>query len=120
MDSNEHKLLCKEEVFQIVGCAMEVLNALGHGRADPEFQKTETRMGAIGFMTSFESPTGRGIHSWFYSPSYYAGGRDVVPGFLAQGATKPKFESRFPKSRAARDSRHDKKMRISTTEIGTP
>jgi len=30
MDTNEHKLLLKEEVFQIVGCAMEVLNTLGH------------------------------------------------------------------------------------------
>ncbi len=26
-----NRLLLKEEVFQIVGCAMEVLNALGHG-----------------------------------------------------------------------------------------
>jgi GxxExxY protein len=29
MDTN--KLLLKEEVFQIVGCAMEVLNEIGHG-----------------------------------------------------------------------------------------
>jgi GxxExxY protein len=38
MDTNEHefgkgaeKLLLKDEVYQIVGCAMEVLNGLGHG-----------------------------------------------------------------------------------------
>ena len=31
MDTNSGKLLAKEEVFQIVGCAIEVLNALGHG-----------------------------------------------------------------------------------------
>ena len=32
MDTNEeNKLLLKEEVFQIVGAAMEVLNELGHG-----------------------------------------------------------------------------------------
>ena len=31
MDTNNEKLLAKEEVFQIVGCAIEVLNALGHG-----------------------------------------------------------------------------------------
>ncbi len=31
MDTNEHKLLLKKEVFQVVGCAMEVLNTLGHG-----------------------------------------------------------------------------------------
>ena len=29
MDTN--KMLLKEEVFQIVGCAMEVLNEIGHG-----------------------------------------------------------------------------------------
>jgi len=31
MDSSAQKLLFKDEVFQIVGCAIEVLNALGHG-----------------------------------------------------------------------------------------
>ena len=30
MDTNKEKLLLKEEVFQIVGCALEVLNTLGH------------------------------------------------------------------------------------------
>ena len=38
MDTNQHecgkadeKLLFKDEVYQIVGCAMEVLNGIGHG-----------------------------------------------------------------------------------------
>ncbi len=31
MDTNQGKLLAKEEVFQIVACAIEVLNALEHG-----------------------------------------------------------------------------------------
>src|SRR5207248_8864222 len=31
MDTNSGKLLAKEEVFQIVGSAIEVLNTLGHG-----------------------------------------------------------------------------------------
>jgi GxxExxY protein len=38
MNTNEHefgaqgtKLLLKDEVFQLVGCAMEVLNGIGHG-----------------------------------------------------------------------------------------
>ncbi len=38
MDTNEHefggsssKLLLKDEVYQIVGCAMDVLNGVGHG-----------------------------------------------------------------------------------------
>jgi hypothetical protein len=34
MDTNSGKLLAKEEVFQIVGCAIEVLNVLGHGLID--------------------------------------------------------------------------------------
>jgi hypothetical protein len=36
MNTNAHecrKLVLKEEVFQIVGCAIEVLNTLAHGRA---------------------------------------------------------------------------------------
>ncbi|WP_240191940.1 GxxExxY protein [Desulforhopalus vacuolatus] len=31
MDTNKHELLLKDEVYQIVGCAMEVLNRSGHG-----------------------------------------------------------------------------------------
>ena len=31
LDTNDEKLLAKEEVFQIVGCAIEVLNTLGYG-----------------------------------------------------------------------------------------
>jgi len=31
MHTNEDKLLFKNEVFRIVGCAIEVLNMLGHG-----------------------------------------------------------------------------------------
>ena len=29
MNTNEHELILKEEVFDVVGCAMEVLNELG-------------------------------------------------------------------------------------------
>jgi hypothetical protein len=31
IDTNPERLLFKDEVFQIVGCAIEVLNTLGHG-----------------------------------------------------------------------------------------
>ncbi len=31
MHTNKGVLLFKDEVFQIVGCAIEVLNTLGHG-----------------------------------------------------------------------------------------
>ena len=41
MDSNippEDKLLYKNEVFQIVGCAIEVLNTLGHGILEKPYE----------------------------------------------------------------------------------
>jgi GxxExxY protein len=38
MDTNSGKLLAKEEVFQIVGCAIEVLNTLGHGLLEKPYE----------------------------------------------------------------------------------
>jgi GxxExxY protein len=41
MDTNAHeseKLVYKEEVFQIVGCAIEVLNTLGHGIIEKPYE----------------------------------------------------------------------------------
>ena len=38
MNTNSGKLLAKEEVLQIVGCAIEVLNALGHGLLEKPYE----------------------------------------------------------------------------------
>ena len=38
MDANQRELLLKEEVFQIVGAAMEVLNELGHGLLEKPYE----------------------------------------------------------------------------------
>jgi GxxExxY protein len=38
MDTNTGKLLAKEEVFHSVGCAIEVLNALGHGLVEKPYE----------------------------------------------------------------------------------
>lgn len=38
MNTNEDKLLYKQEVFQIVGCAIEVLNTLGHGLIEKPYE----------------------------------------------------------------------------------
>jgi GxxExxY protein len=38
MDTNEEKLLFKGEVFQIIGCAIEVLNTLGHGNVEKPYE----------------------------------------------------------------------------------
>jgi GxxExxY protein len=38
MHTNDDKLLFREEVFRIVGCAIEVLNALGHGLIEKPYE----------------------------------------------------------------------------------
>ena len=38
MDTNTEKLLLKDEVFQVVGCAIEVLNTLGHGPVEKPYE----------------------------------------------------------------------------------
>src|SRR6266496_4257435 len=38
MDTNSGELLFKNEVFQIVGCAIEVLNTLGHGLLEKPYE----------------------------------------------------------------------------------
>jgi GxxExxY protein len=38
METNNEKLLAKKEVFQIVGCAIEVLNMLGHGLLEKPYE----------------------------------------------------------------------------------
>jgi len=38
MDTNDGKVLFKDEVFQVVGCAIEVLNTLGHGLVEKPYE----------------------------------------------------------------------------------
>ena len=38
MDTNDDRLLLKEEVFRILGCAIEVLNTLGHGLVEKPYE----------------------------------------------------------------------------------
>jgi GxxExxY protein len=38
MHTNDDKLLYKDEVFQVVGCAIEVLNTLGHGIVEKPYE----------------------------------------------------------------------------------
>jgi GxxExxY protein len=38
MDTNSEKLLLKHEVFQVVGCAIEVLNMIGHGLVEKPYE----------------------------------------------------------------------------------
>jgi GxxExxY protein len=38
MDTNQHELILKEEVYAVVGCALEVLRALGHGLHEKPYE----------------------------------------------------------------------------------
>jgi len=38
MNTNEHELILGEEVFQVTGCAMDVLNELGHGLLEKPYE----------------------------------------------------------------------------------
>jgi GxxExxY protein len=38
MNTKAEKLLLKDEVFQVVGCAIEVLNTLGHGLVEKPYE----------------------------------------------------------------------------------
>src|SRR5947207_7358793 len=38
MNTNSEKLLLKDEVFQVVGCAIEVLNMLGHDLVEKPYE----------------------------------------------------------------------------------
>src|SRR5262245_16394894 len=38
INTNSEKLLLKEEMFQIVGCAIDVLNTLGHGLIEKPYE----------------------------------------------------------------------------------
>ena len=38
MDTNSGESLAKEEVFEIVGCAIDVLNTLGHGLVEKPYE----------------------------------------------------------------------------------
>ena len=38
MDTNEHELYLKDDVFQIIGCAMAVLNEIGRGFVEKPYE----------------------------------------------------------------------------------
>jgi len=53
MDTNGRELLLKQEVFEVVGCALEVLNVRGHGLYEKIYENCmciEFRLRNIPFM----------------------------------------------------------------------
>ena len=39
MDTNKHELKDNDIVYQVVGCAMEIINELGHGLREKTYEK---------------------------------------------------------------------------------
>jgi GxxExxY protein len=82
MDTRENKLLLKEEVFQIVGCAMEVLNEFGHGLAEKPYENALTAAFGLRRIPSrqqpqFEVPY-KGFKVGLFIPDLMASGSIVV------------------------------------------
>ncbi|MEA3332669.1 MAG: GxxExxY protein [Pseudomonadota bacterium] len=53
MDTNLHKSFLKKETYNIVGCALEVLNTLGHGLLEKPYENalaTEFKLRDIPFV----------------------------------------------------------------------
>ena len=51
-ENGERKLILKDEVFQLVGCAMEVLNGVGHGLHEKIYENAlvvEFKLRAVAF-----------------------------------------------------------------------
>ena len=38
MDTNKHELIFKDEIYRVVGCAIHVLNTLGHGFSEKVYE----------------------------------------------------------------------------------
>ena len=38
MDTDEHRFILKEKSFQVIGCAMEAINILGHGLLEKPYE----------------------------------------------------------------------------------
>ena len=53
MDANRHELLLKQEVFDVVGCALEVINVRGHGLHEKVYENclcVEFRLRGVPFV----------------------------------------------------------------------
>ena len=56
MDPSDKKLLFKNEVYQIVACAIEVLNTLGHGIVEKPYENALVVEFALRAIPSRQQP----------------------------------------------------------------
>jgi GxxExxY protein len=89
MDTNEHefggsssKLLLKDEVYQVVGCAMEVLNGIGRGLHEKIYenaQVVEFKLRGIAFDQQRRFPVSyKGVQVGEFVPDLITHGAIVV------------------------------------------
>ena len=90
MDANE-TLLFREEVYRIVGCAMEVLNELGHGLHEKPYENglvVEFGLSSIPFLQQpHYDVVYKGVKVGEYIPDLIAFGAIVVDAKVVEAIT---------------------------------
>ncbi|MFM7183101.1 MAG: GxxExxY protein [Verrucomicrobiales bacterium] len=82
MDTNSHELLLKDEVFAVVGCALDVLRELGHGLHEKPYENSmvvEFGRRGIPFQQQPRFPINyKGVHVGEYVPDLITHGQIVI------------------------------------------
>jgi len=90
MNSNE-TLILKEEVYKVVGCAIEVLNGLGHGLHEKPYENAlvvEFGLAGIPFVQQPRYPiVYKGVEVGEYVPDLIAFGAVVVDAKVIEAIT---------------------------------
>jgi GxxExxY protein len=88
---NENDLLLKDEDYSIIGCALEVLNSLGHGLHEKPCENAlvvEFRLRAIPFAQQPRYPVlYKGVHVGEYVPDLIASNAVVMDTKVVEGIT---------------------------------
>ena len=82
MNTNDHELIHKKEVFDVVGCAMEVLNELGHGLLEKPYENAlVVELGLKNILVDQQARYGvmyKGVQVGEYVPDLITHGKVVV------------------------------------------
>jgi len=82
MDTNSHELLLKDEVYAVVGCALEVMSEIGHGLHEKPYENAlvvELRQKGIAFSQQPRYPIlYKGVHVGEYVPDLITHDQIVV------------------------------------------
>lgn len=82
MDTDEHRFLYKEETHKLIGCAMEVINTLGHGLLEKPYENAlvvEFKLQHILFQQQPRFPVlYKSVHVGEYIPDLIAFNKIVI------------------------------------------